>query len=100
MQAEALHRQFRAKKDVLENQTKKSVVEKYGNAAKAPDSEEQQLLLGQTEGYVEYNAAGRVIKGQESKVKVCGQDIRKSGVEKFCFCILWPLNQSMCVGAA
>ena len=44
-------------------------MEKYGNAAKAPDSEEQQLLLGQTEGYVEYNAAGRVIKGQEVKVQ-------------------------------
>ena len=68
MQAEALHRQFRAKKEQLENKTKVSVMEKYGNAAKAPDSEEQQLLLGQTEGYVEYDAAGKIIKGQEVKV--------------------------------
>lgn len=44
-------------------------MEMYGNAAKVPDSEEQQLLLGQTEGYVEYNAAGRVIKGEEAKVR-------------------------------
>ena len=41
----------------------------YGNAAKQPDSDEARLLLGQTEGYVEYNAAGRVIKGEEVKVR-------------------------------
>ena len=42
----------------------------YGNAAKQPDSDEARLLLGQTEGYVEYNAAGRVIKGEEVKARL------------------------------
>lgn len=53
----------------MEKQNKNAVVDKYGNAARAPDSDEARLLLGQTEGYVEYNAQGRVIKGQEVKVR-------------------------------
>ena len=69
LQAEALHQQFRAKRDALEKQSKSSVMDRYGNAAKQPDSDEARLLLGQTEGYVEYNAAGRVIKGEEVKAK-------------------------------
>lgn len=69
-QAEALHKQFKAKKEALERQGKGSIVERYGNAARTPDDDEAQLLLGQTEGYVEYNAAGRVIKGQEQKVSL------------------------------
>ena len=69
LQAEALHRQFKAKKDVLEKQSASSIMDRYGNAAKQPDSDEARLLLGQTEGYVEYNAAGRVIKGEEVKVR-------------------------------
>lgn len=68
MQAEALHRQFKAKKEVMERQSKSSIMDTYGNAAKQPDGDEARLLLGQTEGYVEYNAAGRVIKGEEIKV--------------------------------
>lgn len=43
-------------------------MDRYGNAAKQPDNDEARLLLGQTEGYVEYNAAGRIIKGEEVKV--------------------------------
>ena len=40
-------------------------MQQYGNAAeKAP---EDGLLLGQTERYVEYDAAGRVVKGQDIK---------------------------------
>lgn len=69
MQAEALHRQFKAKKDVMEKQSKSSIMDRYGNAARQPDSDEARLLLGQTEGYVEYNVAGRVIKGEEVKVQ-------------------------------
>ena len=69
LQAEALHRQFKAKKDAMEKQNKNAVMDKYGNAARVPDSDEARLLLGQTEGYVEYNAQGRVIKGQEAKVR-------------------------------
>lgn len=51
----------------MERQSKGAVMAKYGNAARTPDSDEARLLLGQTEGYVEYNAAGRLIKGQEAK---------------------------------
>lgn len=69
-QAEALHQQFKAKKDILEKQSKSSIMDTYGNAAKTPDSDEARLLLGQTEGYVEYNAAGRVIKGEEVKASL------------------------------
>ena len=53
----------------MEKQNKNAVMDKYGNAARVPDSDEARLLLGQTEGYVEYNAQGRVIKGQEAKVR-------------------------------
>ena len=54
MQAEALYKQFRAKKDVLEGKTKEQVMSKYGSAAQAPD--EEVLALAQSEAYTEYNA--------------------------------------------
>ena len=38
------------------------MLEAYGSAAQKQP--EDVALLGQTEGYVEYNAQGRVIKGQ------------------------------------
>ena len=47
--------------------TKSAILEKYGNAA-ATEPAPEGLLLGQTEGYVEYDRAGRVIKGQERAV--------------------------------
>jgi pre-mRNA-processing factor SLU7 len=60
-------RQFKKKKEVLAKQTKEEVMEKYGTvAAKA---EEDVLLLGQTERYVEYDRSGRVIKGQDVKAR-------------------------------
>lgn len=66
-QAEAYHRSFKSRKELLEQKSKASVVEKYGNAAEAPGNDA--LLLGQTEKYLEYDAAGRVIKGQEVKAQ-------------------------------
>jgi hypothetical protein len=56
VQAEALHRQFQVKKQVLEVKSKQSVQDKYGNAAKPVDEQAAALLLGQSERYVEYNA--------------------------------------------
>ena len=46
------------------NELKKSVIEKYGGLEhlKAPPKE---LLIAQTENYVEYSRTGQVIKGQE-----------------------------------
>ena len=52
-----------------------SVLESYGSAAQPKP--EDVALLGQTEGYVEYNAQGRVIKGQALPVSLhlCHQDV-------------------------
>lgn len=57
MQAEALYKQFRAKKEVLQGKTKEQVMSKYGSAAKEPD--EEVLALAQSEAYTEYNAEVR-----------------------------------------
>ena len=63
-QAELLYKQFKDKKEKLSGVTKASILEKYGNAA-ADTPAPEGLLLGQTEGYVEYDRAGRVVKGHE-----------------------------------
>lgn len=66
-QAELLYQEFKIKKEKLKSQTKEDIMLKYGNAA----SEEKppvELLMGQTENQIEYDRAGRVIKGQEKAV--------------------------------
>jgi pre-mRNA-processing factor SLU7 len=63
-QAEALYKQFKEKKEKLAGQNKQNIMEKYGDASAGkalPDG----LALGQTEQYVEYDRAGRLIKGTE-----------------------------------
>ncbi|KAG2483817.1 hypothetical protein HYH03_017340 [Edaphochlamys debaryana] len=65
--AEMLYKQFKEKKDKLEDKSKQSVVEKYGSAA-APMPEDIKSLAG-SERYVEYDRSGRVIKGVEVKAK-------------------------------
>ncbi len=62
-QAELLHREFKVKKDKLKTQTKQDIMDTYGNAASG-DMPPMELLLGQTEHQVEYDRAGRIIKGQ------------------------------------
>ena len=59
-QAEAIYRDFKAKKAKLTTKKKVDVSEKYGNAATA-DRPEEELLLGQTEVYREYDASGAVL---------------------------------------
>ena len=44
-------------------------MDKYGNAA-AEDKPPMELLLGQTERQVEYDQAGRIIKGQVCMVPI------------------------------
>ena len=66
-QAELLYKQFKEKKDKLTGVTKDKILEKYGNAASA-DPAPEGLLLGQTEQYVEYDRAGRLVKGGERVV--------------------------------
>ncbi|KAJ0829401.1 putative pre-mRNA-splicing factor SLU7 domain-containing protein [Helianthus annuus] len=63
-QAELLYKNYKINKEKLKSKVKETVLEKYGNAA----SEEplpRELLLGQSEREVEYDRAGRIIKGQE-----------------------------------
>ena len=63
-QAELLYKQFKEKKEKLTKNTKRAVLEKYGNAAETAPLPEG-LLMGQTESYVEYDRAGRVVRGTE-----------------------------------
>lgn len=62
-QAELMHKKFRENKVILENERKKSVLEKYGAGnTKVLDP---RLKMGQTEVQVEYSRDGRVLKGPE-----------------------------------
>lgn len=62
-QAELLYKNYKVSKEKLKSQTKDSIMDKYGNAA-AEEVLPKELLLGQSEKEVEYDRAGRVIKGQ------------------------------------
>ena len=62
-QAELLYRNYKINKEKLKGQTKESIMEKYGNAA-AEEELPRELLLGQSEREVEYDRAGRIVKGQ------------------------------------
>lgn len=66
-QAEALFQQFKAKKEVLVGKNKEDVVATYGSAAQPAD--DAALLLGQTEAYVEYDARGRLLRGDASAAR-------------------------------
>ncbi|KAJ3089267.1 mRNA splicing protein [Quaeritorhiza haematococci] len=63
-QAELLNKEYLKKKDVVSETVKDSILARYGGEEhlKAPPKE---LLLAQTEQYVEYSQTGRLIKGQE-----------------------------------
>ncbi|OCT88364.1 pre-mRNA-splicing factor SLU7 [Xenopus laevis] len=64
---EVLAQSFKVKKEDFEHEQKKSILEKYGGQEhlNIPPVE---LLLAQTEDYVEYSRHGTVIKGQEKAV--------------------------------
>lgn len=62
-QAELLYKNYKIIKEKLKTQTKDTILEKYGNAA-AEEEIPRELLLGQSEREVEYDRAGRIIKGQ------------------------------------
>ncbi|ORY04997.1 hypothetical protein K493DRAFT_275392 [Basidiobolus meristosporus CBS 931.73] len=66
-QGELLHKEYLEKKDKLKDTTRDSILEKYGGVEhlEAPPKE---LLLAQTENYVEYSRTGKVIKGQERAI--------------------------------
>jgi len=63
-EGEVLHKHFLQKKEQFKETNKGSILNKYGGEEyleKAP----KELLLGQTEDYVEYSQTGRVLKGRE-----------------------------------
>ncbi|KAF9619318.1 hypothetical protein IFM89_006505 [Coptis chinensis] len=62
-QAELLYKNYKVIKEKLKTKTKDTIMEKYGNAA-AEEEIPKELLLGQSEKQVEYDRAGRMIKGQ------------------------------------
>ncbi|KAJ3103819.1 mRNA splicing protein [Phlyctochytrium planicorne] len=63
-QGELLFKEYQKKKEAVTETQKGSILQKYGGDEylKAPPKE---LLLAQTEAYVEYSQTGKVIKGQE-----------------------------------
>ena len=62
--AEKMYKQYQEKKKEISSTVKNTILEKYGGEEhlQAPPKE---LLLAQTETYVEYSQTGRVIKGPE-----------------------------------
>jgi len=62
--AEALFREFKAKREALAGASRSAVLARYGNAASA-EAPHEGLLLGQSEAYAEYDAAGRLLRGAE-----------------------------------
>ena len=62
-QAELLYKNYKVIKENLKSHTKETILEKYGNAA-SEEAIPRELLLGQSEREVEYDRAGRIIKGQ------------------------------------
>lgn len=61
-QAELLYKNYKVIKEKLKSQLKDTITKKHGNAASGEELP-RELLLGQSEREVEYDRAGRVIKG-------------------------------------
>ncbi|EGT55452.1 hypothetical protein CAEBREN_29902 [Caenorhabditis brenneri] len=61
---EALKKEYEKGKSTLKNETQKELLDKYGGVEHM-ERPADELLLAQTESYVEYNRKGKVIKGKE-----------------------------------
>lgn len=66
-EGEFLYRQAKNKKSNVDSIRKSSILEKYGGAEHL-DGIPSELLLAQTEHYVEYSQEGRIFKGNEQIV--------------------------------
>ncbi|XP_036404081.1 pre-mRNA-splicing factor SLU7 [Megalops cyprinoides] len=64
---ELLHQSFKVKKEDFKDMQKESILEKYGGQEHL-DAPPRELLLAQTEDYVEYSRHGAVIKGLDKAV--------------------------------
>ena len=65
-QAELMFKQYQSKKGQFSESQKQSILARYGGEEHL-DAPPKELLLAQTENYVEYSQTGRVIKGQEKQ---------------------------------
>lgn len=61
---ELLHKTYKVKKEGYKEEQKGGILEKYGGAEHL-DAPPKELLLAQTEEYVEYSRSGKIMKGQE-----------------------------------
>uniref|UniRef100_A0A3Q2ZUK5 Pre-mRNA-splicing factor SLU7 n=1 Tax=Kryptolebias marmoratus TaxID=37003 RepID=A0A3Q2ZUK5_KRYMA len=64
---ELLHRSFKVKKEDFKEKQRESILEKYGGQEHL-DAPPRELLLAQTEDYMEYSRHGAVLKGLEKAV--------------------------------
>ncbi|TRY54755.1 hypothetical protein DNTS_031271, partial [Danionella cerebrum] len=64
---ELLHQSYKVKKDDFKEKQKETILERYGGEEHL-DAPPRELLLAQTEEYVEYSRHGAVLKGQEKAV--------------------------------
>ncbi len=64
---EVMHKEFKVNKGSFKDEQQKSILEQYGGEEHL-DAPPKELLLAQTEEYVEYSRLGNVIKGQEKAV--------------------------------
>ncbi|KAF3968253.1 hypothetical protein CMV_007838 [Castanea mollissima] len=84
-QAELLYKNYKVIKEKLKSQTKDDILEKYGNAATEGELP-RELLLGQSEKEVEYDRAGRIIKGRRHFIKAkaaeAATDLMKANIAR------------------
>eukprot|EP00808_Paulinella_micropora_P027109 g56563.t1 len=66
-QAAALYKSYKEKLSSLKSEKKESILQKYGGEDHL-NAPERELLLGESEAYVEYSQSGRVIKGLEAAI--------------------------------
>ena len=64
---EVMHKEFQVNKGDFQSEQKQSVLERYGGEEHL-DAPPKELLLAQTEEYVEYSRSGNVVRGQERAV--------------------------------
>uniref|UniRef100_A0A673BGL4 Pre-mRNA-splicing factor SLU7 n=1 Tax=Sphaeramia orbicularis TaxID=375764 RepID=A0A673BGL4_9TELE len=64
---ELLHRSFKVKKEDFKEEQRESILDKYGGQEHL-DAPPRELLLAQTEDYVEYSRHGAVLKGLDKAV--------------------------------
>eukprot|EP00741_Cyanophora_paradoxa_P019865 tig00000217_g19173.t1 len=62
-QAEMAYKEFKVKKEELKKKQREEILSKYGAATQEEEKLPRELLLAQTEAYVEYSRDGKIIKG-------------------------------------